>query len=96
MGDVFVVTKRWMADTQIQRAICILPGSKATEIRTGFQPPSGVAPRRAIKEGVRKNLQKTVPPCRKTGEISHEGERYLLEWSRGILPRVPGPTQYSS
>ena len=92
--DTFVITKRYMADTQIQRAIAVVPASVAQQIRGGFQPPAGVAPRRAISAKVRKNLDTTVPPCLKSGELSKDGAQYLTHWSRGTLPRTKRPEKY--
>ena len=93
--DTFLITKRWLADTEVQRALCVVPAVTAAQIRAGYQPPSGVAPRRVIREPIRKNIEKTVPPCRKSGELTDEGAEYLLQWCRGTLPRVPRPAQYS-
>ena len=55
--DTFLVTKRWLADHTVLRAICVVPESMAKNIRTGFTLPRGTAPRRSISEKVRKNIQ---------------------------------------
>eukprot|EP00438_Fugacium_kawagutii_P011182 Skav236379 [mRNA] locus=scaffold2027:99097:105882:- [translate_table: standard] len=39
--DVFLVTKRWLSDTEIQRAIAVVPSSMVQQIRQGYQPPAG-------------------------------------------------------
>ncbi|CAK9075739.1 unnamed protein product [Durusdinium trenchii] len=48
--DTFLVTKRWLADHTVLRAICVVPESMAKDIRTGFTLPRGTAPRRSISE----------------------------------------------
>lgn len=93
--DVFLVTKRWLSDTQIQRAICVVPAAVATAIRAGYHPPAGLAPRRVIGDNVIKNLQKRVPICQRSGELSTEGATYLLGWSQGTLPQKPKPDAYT-
>ena len=93
--DVFLVTKRWLSDIKIQRAICVVPACVAAEIREGFHLPAGLAPRRTIGDNIIKNLQKRVPICEKTGELSREGAQYLLQWSRGTLPQNPKPQSYT-
>ena len=92
--DTFLVTKRWLADHTVLRAICVVPESMAKDIRTGFTLPRGTAPRRSISEKVRKNLQVQVPKCHRKGELSDEAAQYLLQWSSGTLARVPKPTSY--
>lgn len=93
--DVFLVTKKWLADTEVQRAMAVVPSSAVQQIRIGFQPPCGIANRRTIGEQVQKNLLKRVPICQRSGEISDEGARYLLGWSQGRLHRKPKPATYS-
>ena len=93
--DVFLVTKKWLADIQVQRAIAVMPAAVATQIRQGFQPPAGVADRRALSTQVVANLLKRVPICRKTGEVSNEGARYLLGWCQRTLPQKPKPATYT-
>lgn len=92
--DIFLITKRWLADTEVTRAIAVVPASRAKEIRQGFHPPSGVAARRTITEQVRNNIQKRVPPLRRKGELSAEAAEYLLKWSDGTLRRKPKPVAY--
>ena len=94
-GDIFLVTKRWLADTEISRAIALVPASKAQEIREGFHPPAGLAPRRSITEKVKNNLQRRVPPLQRKGELSAESASYLLQWSSGTLGKIPKPNAYS-
>lgn len=94
-NDVFLITKRWLADTEVARAIMVVPADVASEIQRGFHSPHGVAPRRAIAERVKKNLIKHVPPCQKSGELSAEAADYLLRWSNGTLPKIRKPNSYS-
>ena len=93
--DIFLVTKRWLADTEISRAIAVFPASKAKELRNGLHPPAGLAPRRTITEKVKNNIKKRIPPLRQKGEISRESADYLLQWSSGTLPQTPKPAAYS-
>ena len=93
--DVFLVTKKWLSDTEVTRALVAVPASMAHQIRCGHHPPGGIANRRTIGEQVQKNLQKRVPICVRSGEVSEEGARYLLGWSRGTLPRKPRPASYT-
>lgn len=92
--DIFLLTKRYMGDTEVQRAIAIMPAARAAEIRAGFQPPSGVAARRAIGEQLKRNIRKYVPPVRKSGELSQAGADYLLQWSSGQLKPIRRPLHY--
>eukprot|EP00438_Fugacium_kawagutii_P014325 Skav210906 [mRNA] locus=scaffold2900:307797:309425:+ [translate_table: standard] len=93
--DVFLVTKRWLSDTEIQRAIAVVPAAIVQQIRRGHEVPAGVAARRSIGEQVVKNLVKRVPICQKTGEITPEGARYLLGWCQRTLPQKPKPQRYT-
>ena len=93
--DVFLVTKRWLSDIKVQQAVCVVSAAVASEIRMGFHLPAGLAPRRAISEKIVKNLQKRVPICEKSGELSREGAKYLLEWSQGTLAQNPRPERYT-
>ena len=92
--DIFLLAKRWLADSAILRLVALVPASKAAEIRTGARLPTGVAPRRAISDQVAQNLRKTVPICCKSGELSRDAAKYLLDWCSGSLPRVPKPSSY--
>ena len=93
--DIFLVTKRWLADTEVQRALAIIPAELASQMRAGFHPPAGIAPRKTIHEQIRKNLEKTVPPCFKSGELSRDGAEYLQHWSQGTLQRNRRPANYA-
>ena len=93
--DVFLITKKWLSDTEVQRAIAVVPASVAQQIRTGYQPPAGLARRRAIGEQVQQNLLKRVPICQRSGEVTNEGARYLLGWCQGILPQKTKPATYT-
>ena len=90
--DVFMVTKRWLADTEIVRAIALLPFSTARDIRQGFHPPSGIAARRVISEQVKGNHRRLVPSLRRSGELSNVAADYLMQWGTGTLTRKPKPT----
>ena len=70
--DIFLVTKRWLADTEIAGAIALVPASRAKEIREGFHPPAGLAARRTITDKVKKNLRKHVTELRRKGEMDAE------------------------
>ena len=93
--DVFMVTKRWLSDTEIVRAIALLPFSTARDIRRGFHPPSGIAARRVISEQVKGNHRRMVPPLRRSGELSIDAADYLMKWSTGTLTRRSKPSEYS-
>lgn len=93
--DIFLVTKHWLADKQVARAIMVVPASVASEIRRGFHSPGGVANRRLISEQVRKNIQRQLPPCHKSGEVSAEALKYLQQWSTATLPRIRRPSEYA-
>ncbi|CAK9081769.1 unnamed protein product [Durusdinium trenchii] len=84
-NDVFLVTKRWLADSEVLRATVVVPASVASQIRTGFHPPAGIAERRAIAENVRKNLAKRVPILKRSGELTASGAEYLTRWSTATL-----------
>ena len=91
--DVFLVSKRWLADQEVARAIMVLPSSLAESLRQGYQPP-GIAVRKVIPENMRKNLAKHVPRLRRSGEMSASAADYLLSWSTGTLKRRPKPELY--
>ena len=92
--DIFMITKRWLADQQIARALVVVPASLATEIRAGYQDPRGVASRKNIVPKMRQNLEKLIPSLRSTGELTRQGSDYLLNWCRGNLHRYPRPQSY--
>lgn len=93
--DVFLITKRWLSDTEIQRAIAIVPAATVQQIRQGHVLPAGIAARRTIGDQVVKNLVKRVPICQRTGELSQEGARYLLGWCQKTLLQKPKPVTYT-
>ena len=66
----------------------------AAEIREGLTPPGGVWTKRSISEKIVKRLQREAPRCAQRGDISKEAEEYLLNWSQGLLPRLPRPAHY--
>lgn len=94
-SDVFLVTKRWLADKECARAMVVVPSSVATAIRQGHELPHGISPRKTIGEQMRKNLVKHIPPLKRSGELSAEASNYLLSWVSGTLRRVPKPDSYS-
>ena len=93
-GDIFLVTKQWLADKQIQRCVAILPAGTATSIRLGCHLPAGIAERRPIGSSVQRNIASRVPKCVQSGELSQEGAAYLQGWSQGTLKRHPKPSRY--
>ena len=93
--DIFLITKRWLGESEVQRAVAVMPAALAEGLRTGFSPPAGIAPRRAIGEKVASNLKKRVPILLRSGEISEDGAQYLLQWCQGTLPQAPKPISYS-
>ena len=93
--DIFLVTKRWLSDQEVQRAIAVVPAAAVEQIRAGFHLPCGVAPRRVIREQVRKNIERYLPTVTRTGEMTQEGAQYLKQWSHGTLPRHARPQHYS-
>ena len=46
--DIFMVSKQWLADTEIQRCVAIMPAATAKSIRIGCHQPGGLAARRPI------------------------------------------------
>ena len=92
--DIFLLAKRWMADSESVRLIALIPADKMQEMRVGMVPPAGLAARRPITAGVMTNLHKQVPKLRKAGEINPAAASYLLQWVSGVLPKVPKPTDY--
>lgn len=94
-NDIFLVTKRWLHDVEIQRVIALIPAQTASKIRVGAAPPCGLADRRTISSTVSANIAKHVPICRRHGELSAEAARYLLGWSSGTLEQQPKPATYS-
>lgn len=93
--DLFLVTKRWMHDTSIERVIALMPASLASELRRSFSAPHGLAPRRAIGAKVKQNIETRVPRCRRAGELSEKAAKYLLNWNDGSLRQCPKPQSYS-
>lgn len=92
--DIFLVSRRWLADQEVARALMVLPSSAAESLRQGYQQPAGIAVRKVIPENMRKNLAKQVPRLRRSGEISANAADYLLSWSTGTLKRYPKPNSY--
>lgn len=92
--DIFLTTKRWLADKQVVRALVVVPASLAAEIRKGYQDPQGVTIRKTIVHKMRQNLEKLVPSLRSTGELTRQGSDYLLNWCKGKLYRYPRPQSY--
>ena len=92
--DIFMITKRWLADNEVQRAVCVMSQATAQQFRTGFAPPSGIAPRRRIGDAIVNNIKKRVPICQKTGELNAESAAYLLKWSQHTLAQAPKPEAY--
>ena len=93
-ADIFLVTKQWLADKQIQRCVAIMPAGTATSIRLGCHLPAGIADRRPIGSSIQRNIASRVPRCVQSGELSQEGAAYLQGWSQGTLKRHPKPSQY--
>lgn len=93
--DIFMISKRWLADKNISRAVVVVPAAMAASIRTGFSTPGGIAPRRKIGDNVRKNLLKYVPKCQRSGELPLEACTYLLSWAQGTLTQEAAPSSYS-
>ena len=92
--DVFLITKRWLSDAEVMRAIALVPAARAQEIRRGFHPPAGISSRRVISDQVKKVISKRVPPLERKGELTAEAANYLLHWSTGRLQRNPKPVVY--
>lgn len=93
-SDVLLLAKRYMADAEPFRVICIVPAEKCAQLRVSFAQPSGVAERRAIAEKLKKNLLSKAPACRSQGSITRDAESYLLGWVSGTWPRIPRPSRY--
>lgn len=92
--DIFLVTKRWLADAEVARVVAIMPAMEAARLRRGFHPPGGLADRRPISSQVKSNIAKFIPKCRRSGELSPESCDYLLQWSSGALAKNPKPATY--
>lgn len=54
--DIFLITKRWLADTEMARVVCVMPAGVARDIRLGYHLPTGEADRRVISEGLKKTF----------------------------------------
>lgn len=93
-GDVLLFVKRHMADEEPTAIFAVMPAAVCAQLRSSFQQPTGVCPRRAIAEPVRKNIQTYAPQCTKQGIISKDAQVYLLGWIDQSLPRVPRPKAY--
>ena len=92
--DIFVVTKQWLADTNIARAICVMPFLAAQQVRTGYALPAGLEERRPISDSMRNNINRYAAKCQRLGTLSKESADYLLQWVGGTLPKHPKPTLY--
>ena len=92
--DIFLITKRWLADIEISRAMCVMPASLATELRTGHSLPNGQADRRRISDGVKKNIVRYATKCHRAGTLGPDATSYLLQWVQGTLGKHPRPEEY--
>lgn len=93
-SDVMLFAKRYMADTNPCRVMCLVPASVCVGLRAAFQQPAGLAPKRGISENLVKNIQSFAPRCMRQGMISQDACSYLLSWVDGSLQQIPRPTQY--
>ena len=94
-GDICLIAKRWLGDTEVLRLIALVSEDVCTELRTGAQLPSGVTERRAIGHRVVQNIHRYVPRCQKSGDLNEAASRYLLGWADRTLQEVPRPAVYS-
>lgn len=94
-GDIVLIAKRWMADTEILRVIALVPEATAKQIRIGMSCPQGIAGRRAIGHRVYDNIQKHASRGKKTGDLRGAAADYLLQWSSDSLAQFPRPRTYS-
>lgn len=92
--DIFLITKRWLADTEMARVVCVMPAGVARDIRLGYHLPTGEADRRVISEGLKKNIFRYATKGQRSGTLSAESAGYLLHWVRGTLPKHPKPAAY--
>lgn len=94
-SDVLLLCKRFMADPEPFRVICLVSAATSAQLRSSFQQPVGVSDRRAISETLRKNLKAKAPVCRRQGSITLDAEAYLIGWVEGTWPRIPRPNRYN-
>ena len=92
--DIFLVTKQWLADTEIARVIYVMSASTAQQIRVGCSSPAGLAERRRISDGVRSNINRYATRSLNKGTLSKDSGQYLLKWVNGALPCFPKPESY--
>ena len=93
-SDVIVIAKRFMADFEPVRVICLMPALACVGLRACFQQPVGNVNRRAIGENLFKNITTRVPQCLKQGCMSEDAHAYLMGWVQGTLPKIPRPLKY--
>lgn len=93
-SDLIVLAKRYMADIEPFRVICLLPAAVCLQLRMAFQQPEGVCARRAISEKVVNNIKSIAPQCAKQNIISRDALAYLMSWVNGDLVQVPRPASY--
>lgn len=94
-SDVLVFIKKWMADPEPVRVICLVPARVCLELRNAFQQPVGNQNRRAIGEQVRQNIQTYAPQCCRQKSIHPDALAYLTQWVDGTLQKVPRPTSFA-
>ena len=93
-SDVMVLAKRFMADPEPTRVMCLIPASTCQALRNAFKQPEGIASRRVISNAVRNNIRTYAPPCAKQGIITNDALAYLMSWIDSSLPKVPRPRSY--
>lgn len=93
-GDVCMIAKRWLGDTEVLRLVALIPENTCAQLRTGAQEPTGLTERRGIGPKVVANINRYAPRCRKNGDINTTAFNYLTQWSAGTLQQVARPTSY--
>jgi hypothetical protein len=95
-GDIMLVTKRWMADTEALEVLVLLPEKMAEAMSHRMQvQPTGTAPRREIPIRMQQTIAAYADKCAQQGCISRDAAFYLRSWSTGQWPRKPKPLRFS-
>ena len=82
--DIFLVSKRWLADQEVARALMVLPSSAAESLRQGYQQHAGIAVRKVIPENMRKTLPSRSRVCDVQGRYQPMPRTTFYRGARGL------------
>lgn len=94
-NDIILIAKRFMASPEPFKVVTVMTAARAATVRRSFAQPQGVAPRRAIKEKVAKNIRSKVPTLVRNLTLPPDAGAYLLNWAESSLQLLPRPQRYS-